>query len=50
MSIKWNGRGYELHAVNRRYTTPFRDSRLGQVLQLIALAIAGFAVALVVVF
>ena len=44
--MRWNGRNYSLHATNRRYATPFRDSRLGQVLQLIALAIAGFAVAL----
>ena len=44
--MRWNGRGYELHATNRRYATRRRDTRLGQVLQLIALAVAGFAVAL----
>lgn len=46
--MRWNGRGYELHAVNRRYTTRRRDTRLGQALQLVIIFAVGFAVALVV--
>lgn len=44
--MKWDGRSYEIRSVNRRYRTPFRYTRIGIALQLIALWVIAFIVVL----